>query len=74
MNALADFRDPESGRSAVELGQIQNIQVAGGRVSLTLALTTMSAPLWKETQAECAALLRQNLPEASRDQRQARRA
>lgn len=60
--ALADFRDPESGRPAVEMGQIRDVTVDGGRVSLTLALTTMAAPLWKETQAECAALVRRMLP------------
>ncbi|HEY2840507.1 MAG TPA: Mrp/NBP35 family ATP-binding protein [Pirellulales bacterium] len=63
--ALADFRDPESGRPAVEMGQIRDIQTDGRRVSLTLALTTMAAPLWEEARAECAALLRQKFPGAA---------
>jgi len=63
--ALADFHDPETGRPVTEVGQVRDIAVDGGRVSLTLALTTMSAPLWKETQADCAALLKQKLPAAT---------
>jgi ATP-binding protein involved in chromosome partitioning len=55
---LAEFKDPETGRSVVEMGQIHDVRVAGDSLSLTLALTTHSAPLWKETQAELAQLLR----------------
>ena len=60
--AFADFRDPESGRSAVEMGQISGIRVDGGRASLTLGLTTFAAPLWEDCRAECAALVRKKLP------------
>ena len=64
---LAEFKDPETGRSIVDLGQVGNVQLdpANKKLSLTLALTTYSAPLWKETQADLVELLRQRLPELS---------
>jgi len=62
--AAADFKDPETGRSAVKLGQIKNVRTDDGRLSLTLALTTWSAPLWDQTQRELADLLRAKFPDA----------
>ena len=35
--AIADFKDPETGRSALQLEQIKDIQVSGNEASLTLA-------------------------------------
>ncbi|HET6881873.1 MAG TPA: Mrp/NBP35 family ATP-binding protein [Pirellulales bacterium] len=63
MKALADFKDPETGRSVAQLGQVSDVSVEGDRASLTLALSTHSAPLWKQTQEECAAFLRQRCPQ-----------
>lgn len=60
--ALESFRDPELGRSVVQLGQVQQLAVEGNRVALTLGLTTYSAPLWKETETELASHLRARLP------------
>jgi ATP-binding protein involved in chromosome partitioning len=60
--ALSEFKDPETGRSITQMDQVRDVHVADGRLSLTLALTTHSAPLWKETQAECAALLKKRFP------------
>ena len=60
---LSDFKDPESGRSVVETGQVGEIQLDGDRLSLTLALTTHSALIAKETRSELAELLKQRLPE-----------
>jgi ATP-binding protein involved in chromosome partitioning len=60
--ALADFKDPETGRGVVQQEQVHDVQLKGDRLSLTLGLTTHSAPLWKETQAECAELLRKKFP------------
>jgi ATP-binding protein involved in chromosome partitioning len=60
--ALAAFPDPETGRSALELDQIRDLQVDGNVVSLTLALTTHSAPLWDDTQQALEQLLRSSLP------------
>ncbi len=64
---LAEFKDPETGRSVIDLGQVSNVKLdpTNNRLSLTLALTTYSAPLWKETQADLVELLRQRLPELS---------
>lgn len=61
--ALAEFKDPESGRSALRMGQISEINLADDRLSLTLSLTTHSAALWKEAREELATLLRARLPE-----------
>ena len=63
--ALADFQDPETGRSVVELGQVGDVRVDGHRISLALALTTFAAPLWEECRVECANLLRKRFPEAA---------
>jgi ATP-binding protein involved in chromosome partitioning len=61
--ALADLIDPETGRSLVKLGQVRDVKIDAGRLSLTLALTTYSAVLWGETQAAAAERLRQRFPE-----------
>lgn len=55
---LAEFLDPETGRSVVQQGQVRDVAVAGNKVSLTLALTTHSAPLWESTRLELAQLLK----------------
>ncbi len=56
--ALGEFKDPETGRSIVALGQVHDLKVDGDRVSLTLGLTTFSAPLWEETRTALADKLR----------------
>jgi ATP-binding protein involved in chromosome partitioning len=61
--ALAQFKDPETGRSALQQQQVRDIVVQGSDVSLTLALTTHSAPLWSETQAALEQMLRAALPQ-----------
>jgi ATP-binding protein involved in chromosome partitioning len=63
--ALATFPDPETGRSALQGDQIRDIQVSDGVVSLTLALSTHSAPLWVETQQALEQTLRAALPQVS---------
>lgn len=63
--ALAEFKDPETGRSVTQMEQVHDVRLADGRLSLTLGLTTHSAPLWKETQSECAELLRKKFPSLS---------
>ena len=49
--ALDDFKDPETGRSVVQMEQVRDLEVAPARIALTLALTTHSSPLWKATQS-----------------------
>ncbi len=60
--ALKNFADPETGRSALQLGQIRDIRVEGQNVALTLALTTHSAPLRDTVQKELERTLREQLP------------
>ncbi len=60
--ALAQFKDPETGRSVAEAGQVRDIKLEDGRLSLTLALSTHSAALWQETRQELIALLRARFP------------
>lgn len=63
--AVADFPDPETGRSAQRLDQIRDVRLEGNKLSLTLALTTWAAPLWQETKAELEKLLRAKFPALS---------
>jgi ATP-binding protein involved in chromosome partitioning len=58
--ALADFKDPETGRELLRTGQLRDIRVTERAVALTLALTSHSAPLWSEWETR----LRQTLQEA----------
>jgi len=60
--ALDSFQDPESGRGLTASGQVGDIAVDGGRVSVTIALTTHSAILRDETAAAVANHLRAKLP------------
>jgi ATP-binding protein involved in chromosome partitioning len=62
MSALADLADPETGRSAGQMGQIGEIVVDGRRVDVTLGLTTWAKPLWEDTRQEAEQLLRSTLP------------
>jgi ATP-binding protein involved in chromosome partitioning len=61
--AVSGFLDPETGRSAVETGQLRDFKVAGDSFSCTLALTTHSAILRDETQARLVQLLRERFPQ-----------
>lgn len=63
--ALRDFSDPETGRDVVTMEQVHEIDVDDGRLSLSLALSTHSAPLWEETRASAAAFLREKFPSLS---------
>jgi ATP-binding protein involved in chromosome partitioning len=60
--ALHEIKDPETGRGIVQLEQVRDIQVTENVVSLTLALTTHSAPLWDETMRTVETTLRSALP------------
>lgn len=63
MAALADFLDPETGRSVAETGQVSGIQASGGKLALTLALSSHSAILSSETQLRLAAHLKSAFPQ-----------
>jgi ATP-binding protein involved in chromosome partitioning len=62
-SALADFADPETGRNALHMEQIQDIKIDGDRLSLTLALTTWAAPIWQETVTDLRERLQAKLPQ-----------
>jgi len=55
--ALAEFRDPETGRGIVQLDQVHKLTLDGQKLSVALGLTSWAAPLWEETRAELAAVL-----------------
>ncbi len=63
LDALADFKDPESGRGVVQMEQVRDIRVDGSALSFTLALTTHSALIWDETREAAAQLVRAKLPQ-----------
>jgi ATP-binding protein involved in chromosome partitioning len=60
--AIADFKDPETGRPAAGMNQIRDLQVDGSTATLTLALTTHSAPIAEETRQRLADYIRGRLP------------
>ncbi len=60
--ALADFKDPETGLAAAGQKQIRDLNVSGTAASLTLALSTHSAPLWNETQERLNDFVKARLP------------
>ena len=43
--ALAGVMDPELHKSLIELGMVRQVRIEGGRVGITLALTTLACPL-----------------------------
>lgn len=61
-DVLSRFQDPETGRSVVQLGQIAGLVLQDGRLSITLGLTSWSAPLWNETREELIRLVRDQFP------------
>ncbi len=63
--ALDTFLDPESGRSITQMEQVSNLQVVGSNITLTLALTTLVAPIWEETRQRLEQTLREKLPGVS---------
>lgn len=48
-DVLADIPDPESGRGLVQMEQVPKLEVLGAEIRVTIALTTHSRPVWKDT-------------------------
>jgi ATP-binding protein involved in chromosome partitioning len=61
-HTVADFKDPETGLAAIGHKQIRDLAIHGTTASLTLALTTHSAPIWQETKQRLADYVRARLP------------
>ena len=60
--ALAEFKDPETGRSITQLEQVHALRLDGGRLSLTLGLTTWAAPIKEQVRAELVEQLGRRFP------------
>jgi len=58
---LKNFLDPETGRNVKQLDQIKDVSIDGNRVTVSLGLTTYSAPLWEETRQQLEEQLRSKL-------------
>lgn len=61
---LRDFRDPETGRSVMETGQITDLAVTPRSISLSLGLTTLVAPIAEDIRASLHVLLHERFPQA----------
>jgi len=60
---LEQFKDPESGRSITQLGQVHDLKLEGNSLAITLGLTTWAAPLREETREELAEHLKKTFPQ-----------
>ena len=61
--ALSQLKDPETGRGLVKLDQVKDIQLVNGGLTLDLALTTWSAPLWQDVRESVDQALRGAFPQ-----------
>ncbi|TWT86863.1 Flagellum site-determining protein YlxH [Pseudobythopirellula maris] len=62
--ALADFKDPETGRSVEAMQQVRKVDVDGDKVRVELGLTSWAAPIADETRLACERLVAERVPEA----------
>ena len=62
---LAEFKHPETSRSALAMDQIRDSQTNGTDLSLTQALTTHSALIWDDVHSALEEQLRNSLPQLS---------
>jgi ATP-binding protein involved in chromosome partitioning len=60
--ALADLRDPETGRPLAETGQLTVTAASAAAIAVVVKLTTHSAILWKVVRARAEELLRAAFP------------
>jgi ATP-binding protein involved in chromosome partitioning len=61
-SVLADFKDPESGRSITQLEQVHALHLDGPRLSVTLGLTTWAAPIKEQIRTELVEQLNRQFP------------
>ena len=57
LEALKAVTDPDLGRDIVSLGFVKNLTIDGGRVSLTIELTTPACPVKDEMRDQAAAIV-----------------
>ena len=60
--ALADCRDPETGRPLTDTGQVAAIEASASAIRVKVGLTTHSAILWKPTRGRIEETLRSRFP------------
>ena len=60
--AIADFQDPETGRSALKVEQLKDIQVVDNNLTMTLALTSWAFPVRTDVRSALESKLRESLP------------
>ena len=53
MKALSTVQDPDLKKDLVTLGMIENLEVAGKRISFTVVLTTPACPLKEVIRKSC---------------------
>jgi ATP-binding protein involved in chromosome partitioning len=61
--ALAEFQDPETGRSITRMDQVHQVRLEADRIEVTLGLTTYAAPLWEDTRRQVQSLLATRFPQ-----------
>ena len=54
---LAELKDPETGFGLKQQGQVRDVQVIDGKISVTLGLTTHSRPVWNDFRDHVAQVL-----------------
>jgi ATP-binding protein involved in chromosome partitioning len=59
---LAEFKDPETGRSVAQQGQVKDVRLDGAKLVVKLGLTSHSAPLRQDVQNDLAERLRARVP------------
>ncbi|MEM8864909.1 MAG: Mrp/NBP35 family ATP-binding protein [Planctomycetota bacterium] len=60
-DALADFTDPETGRSVTKMGQVGEIHIDGTSVRVQLKLTSWAGPIHDEIAQRCQSRLKAKL-------------
>ena len=61
--ALKDIPEPETGRKLVQSQQVEGVKFDGAKVSLTLKLTSHSAPLYTKIKADVVECLKNRFPQ-----------
>jgi ATP-binding protein involved in chromosome partitioning len=59
---LAEFKDPETGRSVSQQGQVRDVRLDGSRLTVTLGLTTHAAPLKQDVERDLTERLMARVP------------